>query len=187
MDRLTFITDLVKSLAWPITAVAIAFGFRRHIALLLSNVSGFRYKDFEVQFGQRIEELKAEADRAKLPPAPEERRALEATPAPPRELFYLTELVEIAPKSAVIEAWREVERAASDTARRLKLPIAKTDVVRQLKASGRIAPNLMRIVDDLRQLRNSVAHVGEIDLSVDRAEEYVELALRVIGALREII
>jgi hypothetical protein len=190
VDRLTFIANLVKALAWPISVLVIALAFKREIVQLLRTISTFRYKDVELQFGRKIESLKAEADQANLPPLRAKRELFvgEQAPEPSQELIYLNELVDLAPKAAVMEAWREVERAIRDASKRLDLPITGTnrDAIHRFKASGRVEPTLTRMIDDLRQLRNSVAHVGEFELSAYRAEEYVKLALRVIEAMRNI-
>lgn len=190
MDWLTFVSSLARALAWPIAVLAIAFGFRREIGVILSNLSKFRYKDFELQFGRKIEILKAEAEQANLPPfeAEPQRLAGHRVLEPPQELIYLEELLDIAPKAAVMEAWREIERAVRDAATRLGLPAGRTttDVVREIKTSGRMDPGLIAILDQLRALRNSVAHVGEVELPVEGAKEYVALAFRLMGALRKI-
>jgi len=189
MDWLTFIVGLARALAWPCTVLGIALVFRHQIALLLPDVSQLRYKDFEVQFGRKVATIKAEAEQAKLPSLPDEHERPVRIIGPRKSEFgYLSELVEIAPKAAVMEAWREVERAVGDTAKRLALPPAKMnrDAVRQLIASGRIDATLVRIIDDLRNLRNTVAHTAEIEVSLDDSEEYLKLALRVIGAIREV-
>ena len=67
MDGLAHLRfSLGRALAWPIAVLAIAFGFRREIGVILSNLSKFRYKDFELQFGRKIEILKAEAEQEKV-------------------------------------------------------------------------------------------------------------------------
>jgi hypothetical protein len=188
MDWLTFTSSLLKTMAWPATVLVIAFGFRRQIGLLLSGLSRLRYKDFELQFIQRLEVLKTEAVQAGLPP-------LEAAPGkvtstelakPPDEFLYLGELLDIAPQAAVMEAWRQVELAMNEAARRIGLPARRPfDALHQLQSSDKVKPQLIRVLAELRQLRNSVAHTGGVSLSFDRAEEYVELAMRAIQALRD--
>jgi len=137
-----------------------------------------------------MEILRAEAEEANLPPleAEPERPSGHRVPEPPQELIYFRKLVDVAPQAAVMEAWRAVEHAAREAAARLGLPVGRTitEVVRELKTSGRMDPGLIGILDNLRALRNSVAHVGKVDLPVEGAREYVVVAFQLIGALRKI-
>lgn len=189
MNWLTFIAEVIKAIAWPSAVVGVALVFRHEFRRLLSSMSVFRYKDFELEFGRKMEVLKAEAEQANLPPLEEriETHVAKGLSGRPPQFDYLSELVDVAPKAAVMEAWREVEGAIRDAAHRLGLPPARADrdIVHQLRASGHIDSGLTQIIDSLRQLRNSIAHVGDIELSVARAQEYVTLALRFIEAMRE--
>jgi hypothetical protein len=194
VNWLTFISNLVSSLAWPITVFVIILVLRHQIATLLPNVRHLRYGDFEVEFGKKIEHLKEEIEQANLPrleaPGP---GVLGEVPPVPRTANYLMELADVFPRAAILEAWTEVELAAKEAAARtgmdvhpdrsLKFMTMQT-LLETLQRNSQIDKSVPSILRDLRALRNSVAHTRQVDVSTSKAKEYVRLALRVASALR---
>src|SRR5271157_6230693 len=111
MDWLNFLTNIVASLAWPCTIIIIIFLMRKPIRDLLPLLQRLKYKEFELEFGKRVEEVKEEIETA-LPG--EAQRIL-----PSQEVEPLVKLAEISPSAAVLESWRSVEHAAIEAAQRL--------------------------------------------------------------------
>lgn len=184
MNTLSFIAEIVKALAWPVTTLAIVAILRRPLGQLIPLLQRFKYKDFEFEFGRKIEEAKQGA--LSLLPEPS---ALPTLPSP--EESRLLQLAEISPRAAVLEAFAAVEIEAVYTANRLGvvkgMPQNLTSrTVRFLEESGRLDPGLVGLLGDLRSLRNQAAHAPEFALTPTAAIQYVHLSQAAVEKLRAI-
>ena len=102
------LASIVDSIAWPVTIGIAAYLLRKPLIELLPNLTQFRYKELEVQFGERLERLEQELEQE---PPPEQI-------APPSDLQLIADerfdaLAEISPSAAVLEAWIDVDRLGS--------------------------------------------------------------------------
>ena len=50
MDNLTFVADLIGSIAWPVTTVMLVLLVRKPLLAMLPLVQSAKYGDFEVSF-----------------------------------------------------------------------------------------------------------------------------------------
>ena len=177
--------ELIKSLAWPLTVLAIVILLRKQLAGLIPLLQRIKYKDFELEFGRQVREVRAEANEELPPPQKPEAVILQAPDA-------ILELARVSPRAAVIEVWRQVESAALDAAQRNNIPlqyreaVSPVRVIRALEKAEVVDPAPMVIFHDLRALRNQAAHAPEFALSTEAAIEYVELARRLIEYLRSV-
>ena len=89
------------------------------------------------------------------------------------------------PASAVLGAWRRIEQFAhlvireSGQAERWSSP---TSMLKQLREAG-LPPHFVQIADDLRRLRNSAAHGGDIRITSAGALDYIDAAERLADAM----
>ena len=67
MDWLTFIAEVIKAIAWPVTAITIFLILRRPLLNLFPLIQRMRFKDVEVDFSRQVQALAIEA-RRQLPP-----------------------------------------------------------------------------------------------------------------------
>jgi uncharacterized protein YutE (UPF0331/DUF86 family) len=185
LDWLTFIAELIKTLAWPLTVLAILILLRKPLVGLIPLLQRIKYKDFELEFGRQVREVRAEANE-ELPP-PQKPKAMIPQAADP-----ILELARVSPRAAVTEAWRQVEAAALDAAQRNNVPLQYREavspirVIRALEKAEVVDPAPMAIFHDLRALRNQAAHAPEFALSTEAVIEYVELARRLIEYLSSV-
>lgn len=137
-----------------------------------------RYKDLELEFGRGVAEVKAEAIE-ELPPL---EKAIAAGAAEDQQL---SELAKLSPRAAITEAWRQVEAAAVQAARRNDVSLAPAEVastgrvIRSLEQHGVIDVGKIGLLHDLRGLRNQAVHAPDFAVSTDAALDYVQLARRV--------
>jgi hypothetical protein len=83
MDALQFTSSLVGSLAWPSVVLAIVVALRKPLSDLLPLLQRLKYKDLELDFGKRVEELRAEVAE-ELPQQAEP----PVSPTPERSALY---------------------------------------------------------------------------------------------------
>ena len=186
MDILSFIANVISSLAWPGMVILCVIELRKPIAEIVPLMRSLKFKDFEIDFGRRLEELEAEADEAELPSIPPP--TTEAPGEPRRETDYwetIEGLSEVSPRAAISEAWRRVEWAIDDHFRRLGLerPRSYQGMLRALRAQERPIPPAMTLFQELRVLRNRAVHARDFDIDPQRAIEFAQLADRIVASI----
>ena len=180
MDTLEFIAALVGHLVWPLTVIVAIFVFRGPISNLLPFLQRLRYKDFVVEFNQKIDDVEAQAT------------AMTGKSIEDRVEDDLLELAQVHPRGAVIDSWLAVERAvrdlaeSQDTAVDLSRRRSILAIERELAHSGVINPQVVSFLRDLRSTRNEVAHRLDVPLTPEMARQYVSAASRVVVALEEL-
>jgi hypothetical protein len=66
MEWIKLITDLIKALVWPIVLLIIFLVLRKHLISLLSQITKFKYKDFEFEFSKTIREAQVISEQIQL-------------------------------------------------------------------------------------------------------------------------
>ncbi len=182
MDILTFISNIVNSLAWPLTLVIAILILRKPLHELLPFIQKFKYKEIEIEFGEQIREVSEEL-------------AENLAPTQTSLLSYSTEnsvlarLADISPRSAVLEAWRQVELAALDAANKLsgntfKNKTSTFQAIKFLEQQEKLDRSIINALRDLRGLRNQAAHAPELALTKETVLEYVLVADSVVKYLK---
>ena len=184
MDTLTFIAELVKAFAWPGLVIVLVLILRKPIRDLIPLLTRLKYKDFELEFGREIKQVREEA-AIEFP----EEEPLEALLGGVDERIY--KLAQISPRAAVLESWLAVEQEAIQAAfdemqQKGHTPavILPQNAISILRKSERIGSIISAIIRDLRSLRNQAAHAPEFALSSDSALEYALVATRLIKQLK---
>jgi hypothetical protein len=183
MDRLTFSAELVKALAWPVTVLLIFAVLRTPLLRLIPLLERLKYRELEVDFGRRLEEVASAA--AALSTATVSGAA--TLPAS----SDLLRLVESSPRAAILEAWIRLEAAAIAAARRQHVDIPPSllrsphQLVQVLEETGVIDARQAAVFHELRGLRNSAAHASSFTPSPSAAQEYLRLAHALEHSLSE--
>lgn len=181
MDILSFIASIVRSLAWPLFLLVLVLFLRKPLKDLIPLLQRLKYKDLELEFGRRVEEVRAEVAR-ELP-----QTAHRILPGP--EISAITKLAEISPRSAVLEAWLNVEHAALEAANRLGADLGASQTyqaIRFLERSDKLDRSLVSLMRDLRGLRNEAAHAPEFALGKAAALQYAESAADLSSYFRNV-
>ena len=186
MDWLTFISTVIGSIAWPAVLVGVIVWLRKPLLRLAGSLRSAKYKDIELEWGQKLEQLEGKADQAKLP-EPGDRPAW-VYESPDDWTFgdYIERLAPISPRAAISEAWRHVEIALKEAGRRAgnAPPHHFYRLVKSLREQNRLPRDAAALVEDLRVLRNQAVHSDDADIPPERAIEFGRLAERLIASLR---
>lgn len=183
MDILTFLLEAIKSLAWPTAGVIVLLMLRKPVVELIPLLRKLKYKELEIEFSKEVAELKAVATGLE-PPKIQEQLTQASTEA------RLLNLVSYSTRAAILEAWLEVESAATTIASSFwnKPP---SEIFRNYPRLGEyllqckiIDRNQLETFNRLRELRNKVAHAEELNLSEKDAESYIELASSLAAHIR---
>lgn len=183
MDELTFIIELIKALVWPVTALTVLFYLRKPLAGLIPLLQRVRYRDIELDFGKKVQELAQESKKELPQPAEKEARR--------RLSDYVAQLARLSPRAVVLEAWIELEEAAIEASKRRGIDLSSREqrspivLGNALEEAGVLDANKAIIFHRLRNLRNAATHAAEFALDPDAALEYADVALRLTDYLRQ--
>lgn len=178
MDWLTFISKITEALAWPLATVVILIALRKHLARLIPLLKRVKAGPLEAEFERELRDLRKEAAE-ELPPVTE---AVALDPLDER----LQKLAEINPRSAILEAWQQVEAAARKRSIELGIQTIdperrpRFDAYRELARAKILNLEGLSIYQDLRALRNQAAHVDEFNPTKAAALDYIALSKRLI-------
>lgn len=178
MSILEFISSVINSLAWPIAIIIILVFFRKYIIKIIPSIEKFKYKDFEVEFTKTMKELmdNSRADIESLPSKENEKSIISED-----KLFGL---LEISPRSAIIESWLLVETAASNALQKKDPEMTKkTYMVAPLRLGQYlnkyqiINGNQLNTYNKLREIRNKAVHIGDAQFNLSEVSEYIKLSV----------
>lgn len=181
MDWFTFVEKLIGHLAWPVGAVVAVALLRNEIKQLLPFVKRLKAGPVEAEFEREVKELRAttESQEQLIPPPPQL--------SPEKQM--LLQLVQVNPRSAILEAWRGVEAAAARvvSSRAIYVPEREAGspfaVIRAVAKEGVLSGEELSLFHELRSLRNQAAHADHFSPTLDAALNFIELA----GRLRAVL
>lgn len=173
MDTLTFISEITKSLAWPVATIIVSILFRKQLYLLLSRLRKGKVGSAEFEFEEAIKQLEESA--SELATAPDSNMG---TPS--------VRLVTSNPRAAILEAWLELEDKAINLALSLDLvrPTARRypeGAIKGIRKAGILSNANLNILEALQLLRNQAAHDPDFNPLPDAVLTYTQLA-RDLGA-----
>jgi hypothetical protein len=184
MDVLTFLSELIKAVAWPLTAVVLVVLLRKPIVELIPLLRRLKYKELELEFAQEVSELKAEAEAIA-------KEKGEEVPSIASTSSNLLNLVAFSTRAAIMEAWLEVESTGVTVASSF-WGQSPNDAFRNMPKLGEyllqckvIDEKQLSVFNKLRQLRNKAAHAQDLDLNENDAKSYVQLASDLAKHIRE--
>jgi HEPN domain-containing protein len=193
LDKLTFVSNLISSLVWPLVVVFVVFLLRKPLRELICDLGrrlhSIKFPGGEAEFSQELAEIKEAADIANLPPVVGVPTGESLLLRVEEDMNQWARLVELSPRAAISEAWRWVENAMRETAKRLGIPQPETrSTIALIRALGKhqaLSPETVAIISDLRGIRNTAVHGIEPEISRSDAIEYISLARRIIAVLRK--
>ncbi len=184
MSALEFISQIISSLAWPLTILLILLVLRKQLGELILNLQHLKVKDVEMNFGSEASKVVARAQAVLPLPRVEARGTVTSTVESRRERLAL-----VTPRANILEAWLELEAAAVEAITR-RSPDVKPS---RLASPMQIATAFQRlellngeqleVFHNLRNLRNSAAHAINFNVGMEAVEEYVEA----VGRLTEFL
>jgi hypothetical protein len=184
LDWKTFIVELVKALAWPVVITVLIFQLKDKITELLPRLRKVKHKDTELEFAEGVSKLVKEKEKK----GNAELEDIVSNETIEKHQFLL-KLAEISPRSAVLEAFREVEHSSAKVA--AKLHPEKSSAhgggppmrLQQILSEATLGKNEIKMFNQLRMLRNKAAHDKEFNLQGMPIEAYVELSLGLANSI----
>ena len=179
MSDKEFIIQLIDKLIWPFSLFIILFLARKPISILIPHVTKAKFKDLEFEFDRTVKTIAADVEKA-LPVTVKKWK---------NKLFLLTAS---SPTMAVLEAWKMIEEKSIQLLESNVKGVTYDQSEKYKKIGGDLQEHQLidiakkKIFDDLRILRNKVAHAKKFDVNQKQAVSYVTSAVAFIDYLEEI-
>jgi hypothetical protein len=178
---LGFISQIISSLAWPITLLTCVFLLKRHLLALIPLVRTVKYSDVEIRFGREVAELTRTTDIVDL--------SSQGSSLKQNQWESLSRLADVRPRTAIRSAWSQVENSIRDLAKKMNTEI--TDAAEGMPMvigaillnQGVISTEQYELMQKLRMLYHEAERAEPDTITADSAGEYVGLALRLAASI----
>ena len=177
MDWLTFIVEISKAWAWPITAIGLFLLLKKAIPILVERLHSLKYGAFEAKFAEKSATIAESISKASL--------QLDVA-QPESDETKLLHLAQQSPRAAIVETWVQLEQKLLELSNKSHTSEDKMNVgemVRILHQNKTINTETLKAVEGLRQLRNLAVHAPSKDLSSQKALDFVTLAQAILWTL----
>jgi hypothetical protein len=181
LDWLTFISTIIKALAWPSAVLLALIIFKTYLVNLFAALGDrlltAKGAGFELTFGRRVDEVEdsLSTTEAKEAPAAVESRKVEA----------IAELSQLPPPYVVSQAWLRLENAIR--AGLSGVPVSRSPRPMELIAlavrEGVLTDDELPSVRELRELRNIAAHAVDHNITITDALRYDDIANSLIRSI----
>lgn len=194
MDWKQFFSTIIGDLSWPVTVVIIIILVRDKIEILFNKVGHFKYKDLELDF----DKFKEHAEKINLPKATKnDNEIIDKNESD--DIFgtfeeQILETVEKSPIAAILLAWSTLETSIASSISRLSIspesPSYRSPLhnIEMLDKSGELSSQQISLLNEMRMLRNKVAHQQSKNHSItqERALDYANTAIEMINILNNL-
>lgn len=177
MNWMDFVLDIVELTIWPFTLLMSLVILRSPLGLLLPFAQSIRYKDFELQFSQDLNQVRQDAHSD-----------LEAW-LPERDQQRLVELASHLPNHGILEAWSHVELSAEKLLlKRFPALVIPTEQRYKFLGKALLEHNLIdekqsKLFHELRRLRNRVAHAKGFEVNALLSQQYINICFALSESL----
>jgi hypothetical protein len=184
MDNLTFISNSITAVAWPVATIVIVILLRSEVASLLGRIKKIKHKGSEIDLAGEISDAAKSADKVLSEPSAEK------TPEQER----IGRLAEDSPRGAILDSWLSIEAAMSEYSLRHGIDAQNSknppyQRIQSIQLHNLDVPTLghgiIDMLDKLRRIRNDAVHRTDADITPAIAKEYSTLAVRVKAKLEE--
>ena len=194
MNALEFISSLIDSIAWPAAIIVLVLVLRSPLRKVLQELSGFRFGDFEIDFGPGMKRIGDQAKRIGIEPP---KRPISARAGTLDSSQIIADAIQLArefPEPAVILAWTAVEHELLQGVMRLAISPdyptynSSNKNIMILREQGYLDRETCEILDGMRKLRNAAAHpaIAGARILSKEAAEFVVLTEAVTDKLKSL-
>lgn len=181
MGLMAFILDLAELCIWPITIITCLLIVRAPLGLLIPFAQSIKYKDFELQFSQELNQVSDQAQQV---------LHVEVSTAP--SLDQLLQHANHLPNHSIFQAWSSLETCCRNLLLEHKPNIIIPDdrpykfVGEALTREKIISEKHAKLFHELRQLRNKVSHAPNFEVNSVLAKQYIEVCFALIDELSDL-
>ena len=180
MDWLEFVSSVVRSVVWPAVVVSMSLLFKPSIISALRQIRHLKAPGIEADFGDYLADVEKQTEAV-----------LDAAGVPNEEIIAdPSQRVTNDPSGTIMRAWQNVSAQIASVSFAVDSVSAgsrnPSEQVRRLIAAGILDPRINESIQELRQLRNLVAH-GKHNPTEGEALAYADTADEVSAYLRFVL
>ena len=178
---MTFISKAIDSLAWPVVALVLGLVFRRKLLDLLPSIRKLKAGPVEAEFELAAKQVLANAAEATSPTIPPTEKTPDTEKPTGQETIAWLISARSDPAGTILKGWAKVDGELFRLGHQMGTivdPLESKNTVYHV-ASEILPAETMRLVRELRELRNKVAHV-EVAPTPDAAQDYLLAVDRVV-------
>ena len=192
MDQATFLTKMTEALAWPVVALVLGLVFRRKLLDLIPLIKRFKAGPLEAEFEREARQILSSATEV----AAHASQPTSTTPASTNESAsdgdsrVVAKLLEARndPSGAILQGWSSVDSELFRLGVQMDVivedPLTSTTKMYQATMASNVLPaETRRLVRELLDLRNKVAHVKVVP-TPESAQDYIVAVDRVVELIR---
>ncbi|MBM6612168.1 DUF4145 domain-containing protein [Citrobacter portucalensis] len=171
------LVDLVSVLIWPGVTVWFIKKYGDDVKALILRLSRIKMGGAEAEFAANLGV--AEALAVDTPAINIQDAVNNEDTEFSRRLSTLQRIADVSPRAAILESWLLVEEAAGKAGFVQGAAIPRVNLphfLEWLVRDNKISKNTAKLVEKMRHLRNSAAHLKDFELTRDEAERYLKLA-----------
>lgn len=165
MDLLTFIVEIAKALAWPISLLACLVVVRGSVQELIRNLTRFKFSELELEFSSTLETART--------------LLAEQVDDTTSDIDFI-ESRSLSPRAIILESWLKIEQVINRLHENISEPRNQKSTnsrkIRKLQELNVLNEAEVSSVSLLRNLRNQAAHDESFVISKSEALEYATLA-----------
>ncbi|NWC94679.1 MULTISPECIES: DUF4145 domain-containing protein [unclassified Pseudomonas] len=178
MDWLQFLSSVIGSIAWPAAVITLTCLMREPLAKLIPLIRTLKYKDVQIDLGEKIEAAKELVGAEAEAPSQADKDLLSS----------FRSIAEVDPRAAVLSAWLPVEAELSQVADKRNVPSRMPPMakLRELHQERFIDLATYQKLVRLRDIRNTAAHLPEKAVSFDDAMNMAEMCQWAVGLLKQL-
>ena len=175
-----WVLPLADTLAWPLVVLVLVWVFRPYIGKIIGRIHTIQYKDLQLRLSQNLEEAVSRAE------------ALEPTGVSTTDVVVPTPS-DADPRIIILNSWAAVEAAILRLATENQGTIGRTDRmstwrrIQALSQAELLDRPLVASLDDLRTIRNLIAHGGDLPFDQDALQDFTRAAVRVESMIERLI
>lgn len=176
MDRLTFISKIAEALAWPTVTLILGLAFRKRLLELLPTMKKFKAGPLEAEFELATKQLLAEASEAKIKIQPDTNSNKQE--AKRQDSTIVDEMLQarLNPSGMILSGWSKIEGLLFRFGRDRGMfddPLTNTSkVYNEVLASGYLPLEIVKLIQELKDLRNKVAN-SKVVPTAEAAQDYL--------------
>ena len=183
MDWLSFSSKVIESLAWPLVTLVLGLLFRKKLLDLIPAIRRLKAGPLEAEFELSAKQVRTSATEAISQSKPATNGELESKGEGGNEIVEKLLNARNDPSGMILAGWANVDGELFRLGHQMGDvvdPLTSTTKVYESVMSSNVLPEeTRRLVGELRELRNKVAHAKVIPTS-DAAQDYVLAVDRVI-------
>jgi hypothetical protein len=173
---LEFISSMSSALGWPIIVLVIVLLMRREIAERLPFLQSVKTPGFEATFQADVAAVRSSAEALEEEVTRGEDREPTETGRRTDELEFFAQY---SARGAILASFAQLERELNTAVSRIptsERPRRReaTAQAEALEKHGHLPEGAVRVIDEMRRLRNSAAHAVEFDIALESVANYID-------------